>query len=85
MKTFTATHLNKHAQEVFAAAKEDGGVNIKHDRYKGGFIIGPVSVIRQNNWTPIDPDLWPAVGDIVTGTDGNRYQCIAKTGDKDGE
>ena len=36
MKTFTATHLNKHAQEVFAAAKEDGTVLIEHDRYGGG-------------------------------------------------
>lgn len=38
MKTFTATHLNKHAQEVFAAAK-DGPVFIQHDRYEGGFMI----------------------------------------------
>ena len=38
MKTFTATHLNKHAQEVFAAAKE-GPVYIEHDRYEGGFTI----------------------------------------------
>ena len=36
MKTFTATHLNKHAQEVFAAAKEDGSALIEHDRYTGG-------------------------------------------------
>ena len=35
MKTFSATHLNKHAQEVFAAAK-DGPVLIRHDRYTGG-------------------------------------------------
>ena len=35
MKTFTATHFNKHAQEVFAAAKDDGAVIIKHDRYSG--------------------------------------------------
>ena len=33
MKTFTATHLNKHAQEVFAAVDKDGSVEIKHDRY----------------------------------------------------
>ena len=38
MKTFTATHLNKHAQEVFAAAK-DSPVFIEHSRYEGGFII----------------------------------------------
>ena len=38
IKTFTATHLNKHAQEVFAAAK-DGPVMIKHDRYQQPFII----------------------------------------------
>ena len=38
MKTFSATHLNKHAQEVFAAAK-DGPVFIQHDRYAGGFTI----------------------------------------------
>ena len=39
MKTFTATRLNKSAQEVFAAAKEDGAVLIEHDRYKGSFAI----------------------------------------------
>ena len=39
MKTFTATQLNKSAQEVFAAAKEDGAVLIDHDRYKGSFAI----------------------------------------------
>ena len=40
LKTFTATHLNKHAQEVFAAAKDDGGAMIKHDHFKSGrFII----------------------------------------------
>jgi len=33
MKTFSATHLNKHAQEVFAAARKDGEVSIEHDRY----------------------------------------------------
>jgi len=36
MKAFSATHLNKHAQEVFAAAKEDGTVLIEHDRYPNG-------------------------------------------------
>ena len=36
MKTFTATHLNKHAQEVFAAAKDDGSVVIDHSNYYGG-------------------------------------------------
>jgi len=36
MKTFTATHLNKHAQEVFAAAKDDGSVIIEHSNYFGG-------------------------------------------------
>ena len=36
MKTFTATHLNKHAQEVFAAAKDDGSVVIEHSNYFGG-------------------------------------------------
>jgi hypothetical protein len=35
MKTFTATQLNKAPQEIFAAAKEDGVVEIKHDRYAG--------------------------------------------------
>jgi len=39
MKEFTATHLNKHAQEVFAAAKDDGSVCIQHDRYEGGFTM----------------------------------------------
>lgn len=36
MKTFPATHLNKHAKEVFAAAKEDGSVVIEHNGYFGG-------------------------------------------------
>ncbi len=36
LKTFTATHLNKHAQEVFAAAKDDGHVLIEHSNYFGG-------------------------------------------------
>lgn len=35
MKTFTATQLNKSPQEIFAAAKEDGAIIIKHDRYSG--------------------------------------------------
>jgi len=39
MKTFTATHLNKHAQEVFAAVDKDGWVTIKHDRYPENDII----------------------------------------------
>lgn len=40
MKTYTATQLNKSPQEVFDAAKEDGAVVIKHDRYsKGVFAI----------------------------------------------
>ena len=40
MKTFTATHLNKHAQEVFAAAKDDGSVVIEHSNYyRGVFAI----------------------------------------------
>lgn len=36
MKTFPATHLNKHAKEVFAAAREDGSVVIEHNGYFGG-------------------------------------------------
>ena len=45
MKTFSATHLNKHAQEVFAAAKEDGNTVINHDRYpNGNFVISYISV-----------------------------------------
>ena len=39
MKTFSATHLNKHAQEVFAAVVRDGSVMIKHDRYHDKTII----------------------------------------------
>ena len=39
MKSFTATHLNKHAQEVFAAAKDGGTVEIMHDRYPGGSFV----------------------------------------------
>lgn len=39
MKTFTATQLNKSAQEVFAAAKDEGTVLIEHDRYSGVFAI----------------------------------------------
>ena len=34
MKTFSATQLNKSAQEVFAAVVEDGAVEIVHDRYR---------------------------------------------------
>ena len=45
MKTFTATQLNKSPQEVFAAAKEDGKVKIKHDRYQGAFIINHVYTV----------------------------------------
>lgn len=49
MKTFTATHLNKHAQEVFAAAKEDGGVYIKHDRYPGvQFMLSLTAIPRDD-------------------------------------
>jgi len=33
MKKFTATQLNKSAQEVFAAVNEEGVVEIKHNRY----------------------------------------------------
>ena len=36
MKTFSATHLNKHAQEVFDEVKEYGTAVIEHDRYRGG-------------------------------------------------
>jgi len=36
IKTFTATHLNKHAQEVFAAARDDGAVVIDHSSHYGG-------------------------------------------------
>ena len=36
LKTFTATHLNKHAQEVFEEAKEHGTALIKHDRFRNG-------------------------------------------------
>jgi hypothetical protein len=36
MKSFTATQLNKAPQEIFAAAKEDGAIEIKHDRFNGG-------------------------------------------------
>ena len=39
MKTFSATHLNKHAQEVFAAAKDDGAVFIGHDRFSNGAFV----------------------------------------------
>lgn len=39
MKTFTATHFNKHPQDVYTAAKEDGTVLIEHDRYEGRFAI----------------------------------------------
>jgi len=39
MKTFSATQLNKSAQEVFAAAKEEGTVLIEHDRYSGVFAL----------------------------------------------
>ena len=34
MKSYTATQFNKSPQEVFAAAKEDGAVEIKHDRFR---------------------------------------------------
>jgi len=45
MKTFSATHLNKHAQEVFAAAKDDGMANINHDRYPNHvFVISCISM-----------------------------------------
>ena len=39
MKTFTATQLNKKPQEVFAAAKEDGEVCIRHDRYPDNLFV----------------------------------------------
>lgn len=39
MKTYTATQLNKSAQEVFAAVNEDGAVEIKHDRYPGKVFV----------------------------------------------
>jgi hypothetical protein len=39
MKTFTATQLNKNAQQVFAAADKDGSVKINHDRYPGKVFI----------------------------------------------
>lgn len=39
MKEYTATRLNKSAQEVFAAAKEDGAVEIKHNRYAKPFTL----------------------------------------------
>ena len=39
MKTFTATQLNKSPQEIFRAAKDNGTVLIKHDRYDGCFAI----------------------------------------------
>ncbi len=38
MKTFTATHLNKHAQEVFAAARDEP-VYIEHDRFSNGAFV----------------------------------------------
>jgi len=45
MKTFTATQLNKSAQEVFAAVNEDGSVEIKHDRYPGKDFV----ILRRKN------------------------------------
>jgi len=59
MKTFTATQLNKSAQEVFAATKEDGYVLVKHDRYNGVFAIvwnpqfSEEEILQQmKDWTP---------------------------------
>ena len=48
MKTFTATQLNKKPQEVFAAVKEDGAVEIKHDRYPDTIIT--MKVEYGQNW-----------------------------------
>ena len=45
MKTFSATQLNKSAQEVFAAVNEDGAVEIKHDRYPGKDFV----ILRRKN------------------------------------
>ena len=56
MKTFSATHLNKHAQEVFAAAKDDGSVVIEHSNYFGGVFaivwnpeIPSFKIVTENN------------------------------------
>jgi len=62
MKTFTATHLNKHAQEVFAAAKE-GVVIIDHDRHPEGFMIMP-----RDAYTDICDYLKNHESDIAWGT-----------------
>ena len=61
MKTFTATQLNKKPQEVFAAAKEDGGVYIKHDRYSGVQFMLTLAAIPRND---------PYKYDSVMGPDG---------------
>ena len=83
IKTFTATQLNKSPQEVFAAAKEDGKVKIKHDRYQGAFIINHVYTVSpaitaiSKGWTPVDVNTMPHKGDIITGGDGRKYICTA--------
>jgi len=37
MKTFTARQLSRTPANIFDAAREDGKVEITHDRYKGQF------------------------------------------------
>ncbi len=54
MKTFTATQLNKAPQEIFAAARHDGVVEINHSRYPDiRFIILPQAIPRDDPY-PFD-------------------------------
>ena len=85
MKTFTATHLNKHAQEVFAAAK-DGPVLIEHDRYEDRFIILQEGVVSE-----IAAYILSHESDIAYGINDfaelrNAFvKLIGREADKDGE
>lgn len=39
MKTFTAKQFSRAPAQVFDAARDDGTVEITHDRFKGKFIL----------------------------------------------
>jgi len=59
MRTFSATQLNKSAQEVFAAVKAEGVVLIEHSRYPNDTFVIKRMDINQT----------------VQDSSGNQYVC----------
>ena len=49
MKSFTAKEFSRCPAKVYEAAREDGKVEITHDRFKGGFFIYSSQQVKEFN------------------------------------